>query len=109
MAQKAETRFKEKVRKDLKNLLLAGGKIWFEKISQQAKRGTPDFLICINGGFWAIELKTDLKGSGPDMMQTHVLAQIKKAQGVATIETPKSWPKALQAITAAAFDFGETN
>jgi hypothetical protein len=85
MAEKAETRFKNKVRADLASLK----NTWFVKIQQQTIRGTPDFLLCVNGVFVAIELKT-AKGK-LDRLQEFNLDQIIKARGISIVATPKMW------------------
>lgn len=55
MAQKPETVFKKRIRPRLKAL----PKTWGEKINQVSEIGTPDFLMCINSRFVALELKKD--------------------------------------------------
>lgn len=85
MAEKAESRFKHKVRRDLVTLK----NTWFVKIQQQTIRGTPDFLLCVNGVFVALELKV---GRGKaDPLQEFNLAQIIKARGISIVATPEIW------------------
>lgn len=86
MAQKRETSFKEKVRKDLERL----GNCWFVKIQQVGIRGTPDILACIGGYFIALELKADAE-SNISRLQIYELEKIKKAHGRAFIVEPKNW------------------
>jgi len=89
-----ETHFKEKVAADLKKL---GPLIWFEKIQQFGKVGTPDFLLCVNGYFVALELKKDAK-EDPKPLQTHKLNRIKKARGRAFVAHPDNWNEILAEI-----------
>jgi hypothetical protein len=86
MSAKAETNFKLVVVKFLKTLK----NIWYVKVSQVATRGTPDFLICINGIFIAIELKASLKSNITDL-QKHNLKKINEANGLALVASPENW------------------
>lgn len=86
MAQKPETLFKNRVRKDLEKL----PKTWFEKIQQVSICGTPDFLCCINGNFVAIELKKDEKEDADDL-QKYKLYKIAKAGGKTFVANPSNW------------------
>ena len=87
MAKKRETIFIEKVDKQLKAVF--GKSLWLENIQQVTKSGTPDRLICINGFFVGLEVKTD-KGE-PSKIQLLKLAKIKRAGGLAYIVTPSNW------------------
>ena len=84
MSKKEETKFKEKVQKDLNSLV----KCWHEKIQQKSIRGTPDILACINGVFVAIELKVDSKLSN---LQEYKLKKIRASNGIAIEVTPENW------------------
>lgn len=86
MAKKPETRFKEKVLKDLRAL----PKCWAEKIQQVGKRGTPDILVCLNGSFIALELKKDAKECA-DSLQRHKLKAIELAGGTSVVACPETW------------------
>lgn len=87
-----ETRFKEKVQRDLKKLPFC----FPIKIQQRAIRGTPDLLVCLSGKFVALELKTD---SGKvDALQEFTLISIAKAGGIALVVTPSNWEKIFQAL-----------
>lgn len=101
MAKKPETRFKERCQKDIKELRQAGGRIWVVKIQLVAVRGVPDLLLCVNGDFWAIELKKDEK-SQPDELQNYRLKEIKEAGGVALCVCPKEWPEVRARLQRAA-------
>jgi hypothetical protein len=93
---KPETLFKNRVRKDLEALK----KTWFVKINQVALRGIPDFLLCVNGFFVALELKKDV-ASSPDELQLYNLKQIKKkARGISFVAHPENWPEVLAKIKA---------
>lgn len=93
MSSKPETRFKEKVIRDLKTI----PGIWFTKIQQASIRGTPDLIICLAGKFIAIELKADEKSPISDL-QIYTIEIIKKAGGFGLISHPKSWPTDLKLL-----------
>lgn len=86
MSKKPETVFKERI---YPQLLALPSSFW-EKIQQVGKRGTPDFLGCVNGVFVALELKKDEKEK-PDELQTYKLMRIRKAKGVTFVVTPENW------------------
>ncbi len=86
MAKKPETRFKEYVIRDLKKL----PNTWFSKIQQVAICGIPDFLMCINGKFIALELKASKKES-PTPLQQWELESIAHSGGLAFITYPENW------------------
>ena len=88
MARKPETKFKERVRKDLATL----PRVWFVKTQQVWSRGTPDFLVCLNGYFVALELKKSGKEK-PDRLQDHNLTKIRAAGGVSYVVHPDNWPE----------------
>jgi hypothetical protein len=84
--KKPETKFKERVLKDLQNTPYT----WVEKIQQVAKRGTPDLLICMGGKFIAIELKKD-EHEAPDPLQQLKLQRIEDAGGDSFVVHPGNW------------------
>jgi hypothetical protein len=86
MAKKPETAFIEKLDALLKKTF--GKDLWLENIQQASKAGTPDRLLCINGFFVGLEVKTD-KGT-PSKIQLLKLAKIKRAGGLAYIVTPEN-------------------
>lgn len=86
MAQKPETLFKNRIKPQLESL----ASTWFVKVQQVAMRGTPDFLLCINGRFVAIELKASAKDKA-SKLQEWTLDQISKAGGIALIACPENW------------------
>lgn len=81
-----ETRFKNRIRPLLKAL----PNTWLTKTQQRALRGTPDFLMCVNGRFVALELKKSSKEK-PDPLQLHNLELIQKAGGVGLVVFPENW------------------
>lgn len=87
MAKQAESLFKEKVRRDLVAL---GGPIWICKTQQVSIRGTPDFLICMNGHFVALELKKDPKAK-VSALQEYNIDEICLAHGFGFIVLPENW------------------
>lgn len=96
MSKKPETLFTEKVDTELKRLF--GNDIFIENIQQAAKIGTPDRLICLNGLFVALEIKTD-EGK-PTKLQLLKLAKIERAGGFSAIVTPTTWPFVREELTS---------
>jgi hypothetical protein len=94
LAKQKETSFKEKVKDDLKIV----ENCWYVKIQQRSIRGIPDLLLCINGMFVAIELKTDKGIVSP--LQKHILSQITLAKGLGLVAQPKNWKSVLTALIA---------
>jgi len=90
MAQKAESVFKHRVREYLKNL----ENTWFVKTNQVVLRGTPDFLLCVNGMFIAMELKARAKDvEKKPTLQSNNLLKINKANGIGLFVYPENWVK----------------
>jgi hypothetical protein len=81
----SETRFKEKVLKDLKTL----SNIYFLKTQERARRGVPDIIFCANGGFGAMELKKD--GEDLEPLQRQRVETIRQARGFAIKSCPATW------------------
>jgi hypothetical protein len=102
VTKKPETSFKEKCFDDFMDLKAAGGMLWWVKIQQVAIHGTPDVMLCINGTFWAMELKKDSKEK-PSKIQKYTLDQIKRAGGITSVESPETWPKTLHTVKTLAF------
>lgn len=90
---KAETKFKVKVLRDLRQVPCA----WFSKIQQVGIRGTPDILGCVNGHFIALELKAS-RASKVDALQFFTLEAINKAGGYARIMHPDNFREILEGI-----------
>ena len=72
---------------------LTAEECWFLKIwgGGFQKSGIPDLLICCNGYFVAVEIKSD-KGVASDLQEYHI-AEIKAAGGVGLILYPKDFEK----------------
>jgi hypothetical protein len=96
MSKKPETIFAEKIDKQLRKAF--GKKVWVENIQQVGKIGTPDRLICLNGTFVALELKTNLGITAP--IQLLKLLEIKKAGGEAFVVTPLTWSIVFEKLKA---------
>ena len=88
----SETKFKEQVLKDLKDM----PKTWVLKTQEIARKGVPDVLICRGGDFIAVELKRD--NEKPTPLQDHVIDSIRQAGGLAFYSTPSMWGKHLEML-----------
>lgn len=88
-----ETRFKMKVMKELDKL---GSKVWYTKVQQRAKRGDPDLILCVNGRFFAWELK--VANNKVTRLQAHVLKLIEDAGGVSREIHPDNFEFHLEAL-----------
>lgn len=94
MSLKPETRFKERVLRDLRAL----PRCHAEKIQQRSIRGTSDIHACVRGWFVALELKV---GPGrTDPLQDHVLACVERAGGFSAVVTPENWGEILATLAA---------
>ncbi len=82
---KAETTFRSRIYPQLKAL---PNTIIFP-IQQKAIRGTPDFLMCVNSLFVALELKSE-EGK-LDALQQHSYDKVWKANGVFLVARPSNW------------------
>jgi outer membrane PBP1 activator LpoA protein len=92
---KAETVFRlKKVRPFLKTLK----NTTFLAIQQIAISGDPDFLLCMNGLFVALELKSGDYGS--NTLQTYKGDEIQRCGGVYLVARPSNWNKIKQQLTA---------
>ena len=87
MSKKPETVFAEKVDRSLN--FFFGDKCFNENIQQVTKIGTPDRLLCINGKFVALELKTSV--GKPSKVQLLKLQKIRRAGGLAYLVTPDNF------------------
>ena len=87
-----ETKFKLKVQKELK----AMNSVWIVKTQAVALRGIPDILGCINGFFFALELKS--KNMRPTKLQEYNLNLIAMAYGLAVVAYPENWELVKQKI-----------
>lgn len=66
---------------------------WVKKIQLVSLRGIPDFLLCVNGYFVAIELKVHAE---LEALQKWNLEEISKAGGVGLVVTPENWDLAYE-------------
>jgi len=89
MARKAESKFGDLVRRDLKDLEKKGF-LWAVRVEQESMRGTPDWLVCVGGLFYALELKR-LEGIDGDSLQQYNINRINQCGGRAYIVNPSNW------------------
>lgn len=75
-----ETQFKQKM---IEMIRLEFPEVWFKKISDRFQSGIPDIIGCMNGRFFAIELK--VPGGRLDRLQAYEIQRIGKAGGVANV------------------------
>jgi len=64
-------------------------------------RGTPDFLLCINGNFVAIELKVE---AALEHLQEYKLGLISEAGGIGIVVTPENWETTYEFLHMIAVD-----
>lgn len=64
------------------------------KVQQVSKSGTPDILMCLNGLFVAIELKTDKGRLSP--LQEYNLNKIAESGGIALVMAPKNFVQGIR-------------
>lgn len=86
MGKKPETKFKERVQKDLKKISFSH----WTKIQQVALRGTPDIIGCIKGRFICIELKCSDKEYA-SALQRYELRQFELAGAISLVSSPETW------------------
>lgn len=91
-----ETKFKLKVQSFLKREF--GDKIYFIKVQMVSLRGVPDIIGCINGNFFAFELKVGKNKVKPDSLQALHLSMIKQAGGIAREVTPETLEIAIEEL-----------
>lgn len=89
----AETLFGTKVDRQLKKI----NNCWFVNIQQVAVRGIPDRIGCINGKFFALELKVSVK-SKRAKLQKYILNKIKQAGGFAEFVYPDNLQETLEKL-----------
>ena len=90
-----ETLFKIKVQKRLKEEF--GPNAWVVKVQQLALLGVPDLLGCVNGHFFAFELKKDAKEK-PSRLQAWCLQAIDRAGGLARVVCPENFERCLKEL-----------
>lgn len=94
MAHKPETLFRKEVVTALKSL----ERIKIFSIQQSTIVGTPDLLICLNGRFVALELKSN-QGKA-SALQEYQIEQVNKSGGYGIIVTPSNWKFVLERLKA---------
>lgn len=82
---KPETVFKIRVAKDLSKI----PNCWFFKTQERTLRGIPDFILCLNGHFIAIELKVGK--NQVTVLQDFILKQVAKSNGLGFVVYPNNW------------------
>lgn len=91
--RKNETKFQNRVLKDLKSLPYT----WVLKTQERARRGVPDILLCFKGRFVAIELKASEEAL-VSPLQCYEISKIQLAGGLAYIAYPENWGAVLNDI-----------
>lgn len=92
MAKKAETVFRSRIYASL--VALPNTKLF--PIQQKTIRGTPDFLICCNSLFVALELKSE--DGDLDPLQKHNYEDVWKAKGVFLVARPSNWKETYELL-----------
>ncbi len=95
---KQETKFKDKVRKDLKTL----SSCWFFKTQETSIRGIPDYILCLRGWFIALELKPEADIELDALQEYNIKCIIEDGEGIGMRVDPTNWPqtfKNLQSIS----------
>lgn len=95
MAKQPETKFKEKVKRELDKF---GGKVWYFKSHEVSIRGIPDIIMCVNGKFVTWELKVPPNKVKKDSLQYYTLVKIAESNGVASEVTPNNLKEHLERI-----------
>ena len=75
-----ETKLKNKVIKCLQSL---GSEVWFYKTNDRFRSGILDFILCINGKFYSLELKVGK--NKPTRLQEHTILKITSSGGIAQV------------------------
>lgn len=78
--------------KRVKDFLETIPRAWFYKSNDMGTRGIPDYIVCINGKFVALELKSRLhKKSRSRGLQEFNINRINKYSGFGFIVAPENW------------------
>lgn len=96
MSQKPESVFRKRVRAAITELKYT----CMIPIQQKAIRGVPDFLLCVNGAFVALELKST-GNCEASKLQRFWLNEIHRAGGVGIVTCPECWPVTLRFLKQA--------
>ena len=73
-------------------------------IQQMVIRGDADFILCIQGHFVWLELKSE--EGAPQVLQTFKALKVKRCDGITIVASPKNWEhvkKALQYLDKGEF------
>jgi len=81
-----ETRFKNRIRPKLEALPYC----FVIKIQQAAIRGDPDFVLCIRGFFFSLELKRNHRAKA-EPLQEWKLERAQAAKGISLVVSPENW------------------
>lgn len=92
MGKKQETKFSIQVQAELKKI----PQCYFFKTNEMSRRGVPDIIGCVNGHFFALELKEDGGVEAP--LQKVILERISKAAGYALFVYPKNLPNVISRL-----------
>lgn len=85
--QQKETNFKKIFLKYMQQKY--GPLIWLKKFQEVGRRGIPDCIGCVNGKFFAVELKTDEGRLDP--LQSVTLNEIRESGGKVWILRPANF------------------
>jgi hypothetical protein len=62
---------------------------FFLPVQQMAISGSPDYLLCVNGRYVALELKGD--DGIVSKLQAHTLEKMRRTGAVTFVAMPKNW------------------
>lgn len=93
MAEKPETRFKNRIRPKLEAIPNS----YWVKIDQMSQRGVPDFHGCISGQMILIELKASNK-EAPSKLQEWHLQKAANAGALCFVVNPENWENTYQLL-----------
>lgn len=102
MALTPEGKFQKKVMKDLSQIQ----GIYFFKKEAAALRGISDIIGCLNGLFFALELKKSLaatrRSTGRIVLQKYHIDLVVKSGGFARLSCPETWENDLKELVSSA-------
>lgn len=70
---------------------------FFLPIQQVAISGSPDYLLCVNGRYVALELKGD--DGIVSKIQAHTLEKMRRTGALTFIAAPKNWDEVSEKLT----------
>lgn len=76
-------------------------------VQQVSINGTPDFLLCSNGVFIALELKS--KGGKTSALQQYHLEEVTRCGGVSLVAYPENWNEIKKCLLYVDTTKGESN